>query len=47
MREVDFQRKTNETNINLKLNLDGSGKCNISTKIPFFDCLNSMGLFCP
>ncbi|OHD05121.1 MAG: imidazoleglycerol-phosphate dehydratase [Spirochaetes bacterium GWD1_27_9] len=37
MREVDFQRKTNETNINLKLNLDGSGKCNISTKIPFFD----------
>ena len=31
------QRKTNETDISLSLNLDGNGKQNISTGIGFFD----------
>ncbi len=31
------QRKTNETDIALSLNLDGNGKQNISTEIGFFD----------
>ena len=31
------QRKTNETDIALSLNLDGNGKQNISTGIGFFD----------
>lgn len=31
------QRKTNETDIALSLNLDGNGKQNISTRIGFFD----------
>src|SRR5699024_89937 len=30
-------RKTNETAIEIKLNLYGSGKSNISTGLPFFD----------
>jgi imidazoleglycerol-phosphate dehydratase len=30
-------RNTNETQISLSLNLDGSGKADISTGIPFFD----------
>ena len=37
MRKSTIQRKTNETNISLSLNLDGSGKYNISTGIGFFD----------
>ena len=37
MRKSTLQRKTNETNISLSLNLDGSGKYNISTGIGFFD----------
>ena len=30
-------RKTNETEISVRLDLDGSGKFEISTGIPFFD----------
>ena len=37
MRQSTIQRKTNETNITLSLNLDGTGKHNISTGIGFFD----------
>jgi imidazoleglycerol-phosphate dehydratase len=37
MRTAEIQRKTRETDICLKLNLDGSGKHTISTGIGFFD----------
>jgi imidazoleglycerol-phosphate dehydratase len=36
-RTATKQRKTNETEIRLRLNLDGDGQHNISTGIPFFD----------
>ncbi len=36
-RTSNIDRKTNETNINLSLNLDGEGKCSVSTGIGFFD----------
>ena len=36
-RIVSMERKTNETSIEIKLNLDGTGKSTISTGIPFFD----------
>ncbi len=37
MRQVKISRKTNETDITIELNLDGSGTPNISTGIGFFD----------
>jgi len=36
-RTVKIRRKTNETDIRLRLNLDGHGKAHISTGIRFFD----------
>ncbi len=36
-RFAEIQRKTNETNISIKLNLDGTGKSDINTGISFFD----------
>src|SRR3981189_3228525 len=36
-RQVTIHRKTNETDIRLKLNLDGHGKARIATGIRFFD----------
>ncbi len=36
-RIAEIARKTNETDIYIKLNLDGSGKSNIDTGIQFFD----------
>jgi imidazoleglycerol-phosphate dehydratase/histidinol-phosphatase len=36
-RTVEHLRKTNETNIDIKLNLDGSGKASINTGLEFFD----------
>ncbi|MCP3876595.1 MAG: imidazoleglycerol-phosphate dehydratase HisB [Desulfobacteraceae bacterium] len=36
-RKASVSRKTNETEIFIKFDLDGSGKANISTGIPFFD----------
>ncbi|THB76699.1 MAG: imidazoleglycerol-phosphate dehydratase HisB [Desulfobacteraceae bacterium] len=36
-RQAGIQRKTKETDIELTLNLDGSGDSSISTSIPFFD----------
>lgn len=43
MRESKGTRKTNETDIDLKINLDGSGNTDINTGIAFFDhMLNSL-----
>lgn len=36
-RKIKIKRKTKETNIKLELNIDGKGKYNISTTIPFLD----------
>ena len=41
-RSAEIQRKTNETDIAMSLNIDGSGKSDINTGIGFFDhMLNS------
>ena len=49
MRVAEVSRKTSETDIQIRLNLDGTGKSNIHTGIGFFDhMLNSFarhGLF--
>lgn len=37
MRSAEVNRKTKETDISIKLDLDGSGKADISTGIGFFD----------
>ena len=37
MRKSKINRKTSETNISVKINLDGKGKFNISTGIGFLD----------
>ena len=37
MRSAEVNRKTKETDISIKLDLDGSGKTDISTGIGFFD----------
>jgi imidazoleglycerol-phosphate dehydratase len=42
-RTSKIERKTNETNINLSLNLDGAGKAGITTGIGFFD--HTLNLF--
>ena len=43
-RYAEVTRKTGETDIVVKLDLDGSGVCDISTGVPFFDhMLNALG----
>jgi imidazoleglycerol-phosphate dehydratase/histidinol-phosphatase len=37
LRKICHKRKTNETEISIELNLDGSGKANIQTGLGFFD----------
>ena len=37
MREATVNRKTKETDISMKLNLDGTGACQVNTGIGFFD----------
>jgi imidazoleglycerol-phosphate dehydratase len=37
MRKASLHRKTKETDIRLRLNLDGRGKANIATGVRFFD----------
>ena len=41
-RVAEVGRKTRETAVVLKLNLDGSGKHSIVTRIPFFDHMLSL-----
>ncbi len=38
-RKIFFQRKTKETDIKIELNIDGKGKANVATGIPFLDHL--------
>ena len=43
-RHAEVTRKTGETDIVVKLDLDGCGVCDISTGVPFFDhMLNAFG----
>ena len=42
LRKVEVRRKTKETSVVLKLNLDGSGKHSIKTGIPFFNHMLSL-----
>lgn len=48
-RTASVSRKTGETNVRVKLNIDGTGKCNADTGIPFLDHMlhqiSSHGLF--
>jgi imidazoleglycerol-phosphate dehydratase len=37
MRTAEVKRKTKETDIAIKINIDGTGNSNISTSIPFLD----------
>jgi imidazoleglycerol-phosphate dehydratase len=37
MRRASLRRKTKETDIQIRLNLDGQGRANVSTGIPFLD----------
>jgi imidazoleglycerol-phosphate dehydratase len=37
MRSAQVSRKTKESEVNVKLNIDGSGAIDIDTKVPFFD----------
>jgi imidazoleglycerol-phosphate dehydratase len=41
-RKAEVNRKTKETNISLKLDLEGSGRHSIHTGIPFFDHMLSL-----
>ncbi len=45
MREAETKRTTNETEIDIKLNLDGTGKTNIQTGIGFFDHMLNLFAF--
>ncbi|MFM6421591.1 hypothetical protein [Planktothrix sp.] len=36
-RMATVHRKTGETDVNVTINLDGTGICNVSTGVPFFD----------
>lgn len=38
-RKASLERKTSESSVALSLNLDGTGKAEISTSVPFFDHL--------
>lgn len=42
IRKAELKRVTNETDINIELNIDGEGRYNISTGIGFFDHMLSL-----
>ena len=42
-RIAEFERKTKETDISVRINIDGTGQSSISTEIPFMD--HMLGLF--
>ena len=48
-RTASVTRKTGETDVKVKLNIDGTGKCNVNTGVPFLDHMlhqiSSHGLF--
>ena len=44
MREAKLKRNTNETQISLEINLDGTGKAEIQTGIGFFDHMLTLGI---
>ena len=48
-RQTEIQRKTNETEISVFLNIDGNGNSSIDTGVPFLDHMlhqiSSHGLF--
>ena len=37
MRQVEVNRNTSETQIQLKINLDGTGRAELNTGVPFLD----------
>ena len=41
-RKAKVKRKTTETDIKLELNIDGSGKFDINTGVPFLDHMLSL-----
>lgn len=45
MRKTKLERKTKETDISINLNLDGKGRYNIATTIPFLDHMLSLFSF--
>ncbi|MFN3480322.1 MAG: imidazoleglycerol-phosphate dehydratase HisB, partial [Thermodesulfovibrionales bacterium] len=45
MRKAKLERKTKETDISIAINLDGKGKYNIATTIPFLDHMLSLFSF--
>jgi imidazoleglycerol-phosphate dehydratase len=44
-RKAEIKRKTKETEVSLKLDLDGSGRHSIETGIPFFDHMLSLAAY--
>ena len=41
MRTARIERKTKESSVSVELNLDGTGKVNVETGVPFFDHMMS------
>ena len=46
VREATIERKTKETNVFVKINLDGTGICNANSGIPFLDHMLDVSMVC-